>query len=97
MKLLMTDRYHAAIFSILANTPVIPFESTTFKTRGLFQFFKYPIPVLDIHAVNCESEVESKIDYVMQNNESIRMQLADIQDWLINEVHQKFELLTRIR
>jgi polysaccharide pyruvyl transferase WcaK-like protein len=44
--LVVTDRYHATIFAMLAGTPVVPIDSNTFKTRGLMDLAKYPLEVL---------------------------------------------------
>lgn len=46
MSLLITDRYHGAVFAIQTHTAVIPVASTTHKTQGLFETFDYPVPVL---------------------------------------------------
>lgn len=43
----VTDRYHATIFAILAATPFVPIDSNTFKTRGLLDLVDYPIDVLN--------------------------------------------------
>ena len=42
----ITDRYHATIFAILAATPFITLDSNTFKTRGLMDMVNYPIEVM---------------------------------------------------
>lgn len=43
---IVTDRYHATIFAVLACTPFITVDSNTFKTRGLMDMFDYPIEVM---------------------------------------------------
>ena len=42
----ITDRYHATIFAVLAGTPFITVDSNTFKTRGLMDMLDYPIDVM---------------------------------------------------
>lgn len=46
----ITDRYHATIFAILAGTPFITLDSNTFKTRGLMDMADYPIDVMENNA-----------------------------------------------
>jgi polysaccharide pyruvyl transferase WcaK-like protein len=43
--LLISDRYHGAVFAIQTHTPLIPVASTTHKSAGLFRTFEYPVPV----------------------------------------------------
>lgn len=46
MSLLISDRYHGAVFAIQTRTPLVPVASTTHKTTGLLRTFDYPVPVL---------------------------------------------------
>lgn len=46
MGLVITDRYHSAVFAAQTATPVLPIASTTHKTQGLFDLIDYPLPVL---------------------------------------------------
>jgi polysaccharide pyruvyl transferase WcaK-like protein len=54
----ITDRYHATIFAILAATPFITMDSNTFKTRGLMDMVDYPIDVVN---------EDAELDLVVQN------------------------------
>jgi hypothetical protein len=46
--LMLSDRYHACIFALMAGCPLVPFASNTHKVRGLFDLFQYPLPVQNI-------------------------------------------------
>ncbi|MCC5829494.1 MAG: polysaccharide pyruvyl transferase family protein [Phycisphaeraceae bacterium] len=45
-RLVVTDRYHAAIFATMAGTPFVPMPSSTLKMVGLVRLLDYPMNVL---------------------------------------------------
>lgn len=74
----ISDRYHGAIMSILANTPVIPINPAykTLKTEGLFSLFDYPVKVMP---PVCEDNYKNVLDimrYIKNNEESIKKLLS---------------------
>lgn len=74
VSLVITDRYHGAIFSIIAHTPVIPFDPTTFKMRGLFKMTTYPIKVMG-RAEN-KRNVFVAIDLALKNGKGLSKNLS---------------------
>jgi len=74
-ELVVTDRYHATIFAMLAGTPVVPIDSNTFKTRGLMDLAEYPLPVLpsDVDI----NELRKQLDYVIANQPELATRVAD--------------------
>ncbi len=76
LELIISDRYHGAIFSILANTPLVPIITNGEKTKWLFEFFDYPIQVLDlITAANQERLIET-VRETYQNYDKCRESLS---------------------
>lgn len=69
----ITDRYHATIFSVLAGTPFITVDSNTFKTRGLMDMLDYPIDVMSDED-NFALMVDN-IDRVIRESSSLRERL----------------------
>jgi polysaccharide pyruvyl transferase WcaK-like protein len=65
----ITDRYHATVFAVLAATPFITIDSNTFKTRGLMDLFEYPIEVME-NDTDFES-MRQKIAQVRANREDL--------------------------
>ncbi|MCB2101772.1 MAG: polysaccharide pyruvyl transferase family protein, partial [Rhodobacterales bacterium] len=47
LDLLVTERYHPAVFAVQAGTPVVPIAATTHKMTGLVDLVGHPIAVLD--------------------------------------------------
>lgn len=78
LEMIISDRYHGTIFSMLANTPVIPINTKqTEKIKGLFEFFDYPIRTLGpISAVNYERVIEA-IRETYQNYDKCRISLSE--------------------
>ena len=46
MQLLITNRYHGVVFSILSGVPVLAAQATTHKISGLLQAIDYPLEIL---------------------------------------------------
>jgi exopolysaccharide biosynthesis predicted pyruvyltransferase EpsI len=69
----ITDRYHATIFAILAGTPFITMDSNTFKTRGLMDLVDYPVDVLGENA-DLDSMIR-KIEQVISNRAVLQRSL----------------------
>jgi polysaccharide pyruvyl transferase WcaK-like protein len=70
----ITDRYHATIFSVLAATPFITMDSNTFKTRGLMDLFDYPIDVISEDA-DLDS-MKEKIEEVIAKRATLQTTLG---------------------
>ena len=64
----VTDRYHAAIFAIMAGTPVVPVTSSTYKLAGLFEYFEYPLAVQPIPEIDTLPSLCQAIDQVVAQN-----------------------------
>lgn len=75
----LSDRYHQNVFSLLSNTPFLPVEGNTSKSKGLIEMVQYPFEILPLITMN-------RIDSFLQalNNFSSRYQ--ELQHFLI---HQK--------
>ncbi len=70
----ITDRYHAAIFSIQAHTPVVPLDSTTIKMKGLFTLFPYPIETIKPKK---SAEIITVIESCLQKKSAIKKTFAE--------------------
>ena len=88
---IITDRYHATIFAILAETPFITLDSNTFKTRGLMDMVDFSVDVMrndgdiDLMARN--------IAYVCANREHLSRQLHKARLQLSNFARTSLEAL----
>ena len=71
---IITDRYHATIFAILAGTPFITMDSNTFKTRGLMDMVEYPIDVISETA---------DLDLIVRNIDTVLSNRATLVDQLL--------------
>jgi polysaccharide pyruvyl transferase WcaK-like protein len=49
--LLITDRYHAAIFAMIAGTPVLAIDSITKKLGSLMEAIKYPLKTIQSNEI----------------------------------------------
>jgi len=83
--LVISDRYHGVVFSILSAVPFLPVEASTFKTRDLLGEFRYPISVLD--PLN-----EGSVEACLSNVELLLARRAEIQG-LLRDARSR--LLTR--
>jgi len=90
----ITDRYHGAIFAILSNTPVIPVDAQTFKTKGLFMQFDYPIEVLNTLSVNSYDSMVESIERVVKNQREIKDKLSKTRTYLVNMVNENFKAIS---
>jgi polysaccharide pyruvyl transferase WcaK-like protein len=75
---LLSDRYHALIFSIHAKTPVIPInpEFKTIKTEGLFRLINYPINVMPPVGRETYDQVLRAIQYIEEHKNELKEILA---------------------
>ena len=78
---IITDRYHATIFAVLAETPFITIDSNTFKTRGLMDLFEYPIEVMT-NTADFETMTQ-KIDQVQKNKAELRLALRKARSQMV--------------
>ena len=69
----ITDRYHATIFAILAATPFITLDSNTFKTRGLMDMVDYPIEVM---------QNDADFDLIVKNINRVRAERSSLAECL---------------
>jgi polysaccharide pyruvyl transferase WcaK-like protein len=72
MDLIISDRYHGAIFSIMASTPVLPIAANTIKMEGLFSLFKYPIKVHDEISDKNVDRLVKDVGYLIRNKRKIK-------------------------
>jgi polysaccharide pyruvyl transferase WcaK-like protein len=92
----ITDRYHGAVFAILSNTPLIPIDADTFKTRGLFTLFDYPIEVLNtLNESSYDSMIES-IERVVTYQREIKDKLFNIRNYMINKVNEDIKAISYV-
>lgn len=71
-EVVISDRYHAAIFSIIGSTPVVPMTPESGKVEGLFSMLNYPVKTL--HLLN-KSNIEAfyqSFDAVFQKRKALR-------------------------
>ncbi len=66
----LSGRFHAAIFSALANTPFIGFRSNTFKISGLIESLNYPIPEMIFAQTPIDQTIEA-LSFIKQNKTQI--------------------------
>jgi len=88
---IITDRYHGAIFAILANTPVIPVEATTFKLKGLFELFNYPIQITD----NANTLIKN-IQVVVEKEKELKILLSKVKMDLIKRVSEDTKIIEKV-
>lgn len=65
--LVISDRYHQLILSMLVGTLVVPVEGNTSKTTGLFEMLNYNIPLLPILNQDKLLEFKKIISRVSEN------------------------------
>lgn len=73
--LIISDRYHSAIFAIEVGTPVVSLASTTHKTAGLFDGFEYGLKVQPMLSKANLSDFLKTIDQAFTNQRELSMQL----------------------
>lgn len=76
-EVVISDRYHAAIFSIIGSTPVVPMIPESGKLAGLFMMLDYPVKAL--HLLN-KSNIDTfyrGFDEVYQKRKSLRSFFQD--------------------
>ena len=88
---IITDRYHGAIFAILANTPVIPVEANTFKLKGLFELFNYPIQITD----NANTLIKN-IQVVVEKEEELKIFLSKGRMDLIKRLDEDIKIIGKL-
>lgn len=96
--LIITDRYHAAIFAILAHTPVLPVspQYKTEKTEGLFALFDYPVKVLPHVGDDTYDQLTKNISYLVKKKEEIREILSKARVDLKNRCENDYRVLSKI-
>jgi polysaccharide pyruvyl transferase WcaK-like protein len=75
LDLIITDRYHVAIFGIIANVPILAFNPQTIKMKGLFELIDYPFPVLS-HETFQANELAEIIGQVFGRKDEIKKKFA---------------------
>jgi polysaccharide pyruvyl transferase WcaK-like protein len=97
--ILITDRYHAAIFALKAGVPFVPLKSTTSKLDGLCNLCKADIMPIDMATKDawkqCVDAVERiQSDYIriknsiVKNNVAIEKKAREKYNYLITEMVQ---------
>jgi polysaccharide pyruvyl transferase WcaK-like protein len=72
----LSGRFHAAIFSVLANTPFIGFRANTHKIAGLVEMLGYTIPEMILGQTE-DSDIISAIKTILENRDSIKSSLME--------------------
>ncbi|MCC7555717.1 MAG: polysaccharide pyruvyl transferase family protein [Methanoculleus marisnigri] len=85
--LVLTDRYHACIFAIIAGCPVLPFESNTWKIQGLFTLFEYPLAVQPVLTRETLNDAVESVGQALQLNETCREYVAGIRAQMLARCH----------
>lgn len=71
----LSERFHATIFSVVAQTPFMGFRSNTYKIAGLIEMLGHPVPELVLGETPI-SEVLSRITFLRDNHSTIKANLA---------------------
>jgi len=80
MRLVITDRYHGAVFAIQTQTPLVAVTATTHKTDGLFSAFDYPVPVLPPLSMALVDSYLGWIDRALDGGPALAARLGAIHD-----------------
>lgn len=72
----VTGRFHPMIFSMITQTPFIPYQSNTIKMQGVLEMTNYPVDVVDFVKVT-EDDLVKKIEYVLENKQEIKSDLKN--------------------
>ncbi|MFC1809278.1 polysaccharide pyruvyl transferase family protein [Candidatus Omnitrophota bacterium] len=92
----VTDRYHAAIFSILSHTPIVPISPQTIKMDGLFRSFDYPVkPIACLSEDNYEEFIKN-FDLIYNSKDALRQRLKDIALMLVEKVKHDYKQLREV-
>lgn len=91
MKFVITDRYHAAVFSIMAGTPFLPVNAKTHKIEGLLKLIDYPINEIDKENEENLNTTTDSIDYLLANHKNISLDLHEKSEKLYNQVNNVFK------
>jgi len=83
----ITDRFHPTIFSILAETPVIPVVSTTHKTKGMMQNLDYPFEVTRNPHIILESAKQ-----INKNKQQYKKTVKACKNLAVNKVREDYNL-----
>jgi polysaccharide pyruvyl transferase WcaK-like protein len=76
LDIIISDRYHGVIFSIFANTPIVPIrEFDCYKINGLLGFFDYPINVLDPISFDNSYKMIESIEYIYDHYDECKAKL----------------------
>jgi polysaccharide pyruvyl transferase WcaK-like protein len=72
----LSGRFHATIFSALANTPFIGFRANTHKIAALIEMLEYPIPELILGETDI-SKIIFYVKMILENKNSIKSSLGE--------------------
>lgn len=76
LRLLISDRYHANVFGLMAETPIVPITGNSSKIHGLLQFYDYPIGVCEVvDSINGDA-VFAKVKYVIEHEHEVRRSIS---------------------
>lgn len=95
MQLVLTDRYHGAIFSLFAKVPFIGIEGTTFKINGLFELMDYPLPIFSPSEENL-SKIKDTVDYVFENHSTLIEQTKSIPELMRQKITEEIQILNEL-
>ncbi len=84
MKFIITDRYHATIFSVMAGTPFIPVNAKTHKIEGFIKMIDYPINEFEKTNEDNLRLTKSNIDFLLANRSEISDELM-VKSNILNE------------
>lgn len=87
---IITDRYHAVIFSIVAQTPMLAFSPQSIKMEGLFKLFKYPFKVLSLDGTPLK-EIEQSLDQINNRKEELSSLLANVYKQMRDKAHNDMQ------
>jgi polysaccharide pyruvyl transferase WcaK-like protein len=88
--IVITDRYHGAIYSAKVNTPFVALTpDIDHKMGGLLQLLDYPIR----DVLNLNQDVFKKAFYVWKNREKIRKHLKKITPKIIKDSRKVYKLI----
>jgi polysaccharide pyruvyl transferase WcaK-like protein len=76
LDLMITDRYHVVIFSIIAPVPVLGLKTQSIKMDGLFQLMEYPYPVQSLETLK-SIELADQIDQILGRKNEINRILSN--------------------
>lgn len=79
-------RLHTNELSLTGGTPVLPIEGSHFKTKEVFEFVNYPVPVVNTSTANWPEQIIKSVRAINEDNSSVRTFIDQL-----NEVRKRSE------